>query len=106
MGAHKKIRAQKRAAKAAAISPRPLGLLRPIVHGCTQKYSGKTKLGRGFSLAELKEAGLTGAFARTVGIAVDHRRHNKSADAQAVNVARLQEYKKKLLLIPRRANKP
>merc|ERR1711907_183140 len=103
--AHKKIRAQKRAAKAAAISPRPLGLLRPVVHSCTRKYAGKTRLGRGFSLAELKEAGLSAAFARSVGIAVDHRRHNKSAEMQAANVARLSAYKSKLILFPRRDGK-
>lgn len=80
--------------------------MRPVVHGCTQKYSGKSKLGRGFSLAELKEAKLSAKFARTVGIAVDHRRHNKSADGQALNVARLVEYKKKLVVFPRKENKP
>lgn len=32
------------------------------------------KLGRGFSLLELKEAGLNAKFAKTIGIAVDHRR--------------------------------
>ena len=41
--------------KAAAIAPRPAaGLLRPIVHCPTQKYNMKTRLGRGFSLNELK----------------------------------------------------
>ena len=41
--------------KAAAIAPRPAaGLLRPIVHCPTQKYNMKTRLGRGFSLKELK----------------------------------------------------
>lgn len=81
--AHKKIRAQKRAKKAAAVSPRPLGLLRPVVHACTQRYASKTKLGRGFTLEEVKAAGLTATFARSVGIAVDHRRRNKSAEMQA-----------------------
>merc|ERR1712048_241729 len=100
------IRAQKRAQKAAAISPRPLGHLRPVVHACTQKYASKTKLGRGFTLEEVKLAGLTAAFARSVGIAVDHRRRNKSAEAQALNVARLTNYKTKLVLFPRKENKP
>ena len=41
--------------KAAAIAPRPAGgLLRPVVHCTTQKYNMKTRLGRGFSLQELK----------------------------------------------------
>ena len=59
------------------------------------------KHGRGFSFAEIREAGLTPQFAQSVGIAVDHRRHNKNADYQAANVARLTQYKSKLLLFPR-----
>lgn len=103
--AHKKLRSQARAAKAAAISPRPLGLLRPVVASMTQKYAGKQRLGRGFTFAEVRAAGLTPAFARTVGIAVDHRRKNKSEDAMALNVARLNAYKSKLVLFPRRDGK-
>jgi len=81
--AHKKLRLQRRAAKAAEVAPRPLGKLRPLVLGMTRRYSSKVRVGRGFSLAELKEAGLTGAFAQTVGIAVDHRRHNKNKETMA-----------------------
>jgi len=58
--------------------PRPSEALRPVVRGQTIKYNRKVKLGRGFSLTELKEAGLGSAFARSVGIKVDHRRKNKS----------------------------
>lgn len=103
--AHKKIRAQKRADKAAAISPRPLGKLRPFVMGQTRKHSAKVRIGRGFSLAELKEAGLSGPWAQSVGIAVDHRRHNKNADTMKKNVDRLNEYKKALILFPRKDGK-
>jgi len=98
--AHKKIRLQRRADKAAAVAPRPLGKLRPLVLGQTRRYASKVRIGRGFTLAELKEAGLTGAFAQTVGIAVDHRRHNKNADTMAQNVKRLNDYKAKLILFP------
>mmetsp|Transcript_6984 Transcript_6984/g.42797 ORF Transcript_6984/g.42797 Transcript_6984/m.42797 type:complete len:117 (+) Transcript_6984:262-612(+) len=53
--ARKKRRRDARAAKAKAISPRPVkGMLRPIVHGSTIRYNMKTKLGRGFTLDELK----------------------------------------------------
>merc|ERR1711981_444782 len=102
--AHKKIRKQKRDAKAAKLFPRPVGKLRPAVMSQTRKYAGKVKLGRGFSLAELKEAGLTRAFAQTVGIACDHRRHNKNAATMAVNVKRLNDYKAKLILFPAKAH--
>ena len=104
--AHKKIRAQKRAVKAAAAGVAPISKLRPIVHGQTKRYAYKVKFGRGFSLAELAEAKLTQTWARTVGIAVDHRRHNKNADTMATNVARLSQYKQKLILFPRSADKP
>jgi large subunit ribosomal protein L13e len=104
--AHKKIRAQKRAAKAAALGVTPISKLRPVCFGQTRRHSGRAKFGRGFSLLELKAAGLTQAFARTVGIAVDHRRHNKNADSMATNVERLNQYKNKLILFPKRADKP
>lgn len=103
--AHKKIRAQKRAEKIAALSPRPISKLRPIVMGMTRKYASKVKIGRGFSLQELKAAGISGAFAQTVGIAVDHRRHNKNADTMATNVKRLNDYKAKLILFPAKEGK-
>lgn len=44
-----------RAEKARALFPRPTaGALRPVVRGQTIKYNMKQKLGRGFSLEELK----------------------------------------------------
>jgi large subunit ribosomal protein L13e len=103
--AHKKIRADRRAEKAKAQFPRPLSKLRPLVQGQTRKYAGKVKFGRGFTLEELKMAKLTPAFAATVGICVDHRRHNKSADMQDANVKRLNDYKAKLILFPRHEGK-
>jgi len=54
----------------------------------------------------VRAAGLTPAFARSVGIAVDHRRKNKSEEGQALNVARLTAYKSKLILFPRKEGKP
>jgi large subunit ribosomal protein L13e len=94
----KKSRRLKRAAKAAAIAPRPIEKLRPIVHCPTQKYSAKVRLGRGFTMEELKAAGLHPSYALTVGIAIDHRRTNRSEESLAANVARLEEYKKKLVV--------
>jgi len=94
----KKSRRLARAAKAAAIAPRPLQLLRPAVHCPTQRYSAKVRLGKGFTIEELKAAGLTARYARTVGIAVDHRRTNKSAESLNANVARLEKYILLLLL--------
>jgi large subunit ribosomal protein L13e len=63
-----------RVQKAAAVAPRPVKTLRPIVRCPTLKYNVKQRLGRGFSLEEIKAAGLGKNFARTIGITVDHRR--------------------------------
>jgi len=46
---------------------------------------------------------LTATYARTVGIAVDHRRSNRSEESLAKNVARLKEYKAKLIVFPKRS---
>lgn len=81
-------------------------LLRPVVTCPTQKYNTKRRLGRGFSLEELKAAGLSADFARTIGISVDTRRSNKSVESLQRNVARLKNYRAKLILFPKRAGKP
>lgn len=104
--AKKQARHQRRAAKAARLFPRPTEKLRPVVSSCTRKYAGKVRYGRGFTLDEIKAAGLNAAFARTVGIAVDHRRTNTSESQLQANVERLNTYKSKLILFPRRENKP
>mmetsp|Transcript_26198 Transcript_26198/g.25039 ORF Transcript_26198/g.25039 Transcript_26198/m.25039 type:complete len:212 (+) Transcript_26198:51-686(+) len=102
----KKIRRDKRRVKAAALAPRPAsGPLRPLVHCPTQKYNSKIKLGRGFTLEELKEAGVNRKLAPTIGITVDHRRTNKSVESLTLNVQRLKEYKERLVVFPRRNNK-
>lgn len=95
----KKARRVKRAAKAAQIAPAPLQKLRPVVHCPTQKYSAKVRFGKGFTLEELKAAGLNPRYAMTVGIAIDWRRRNKSEESLATNVARLEEYKKNLVIV-------
>lgn len=85
--------------------PRPIQKLRPVVSSCTRRYAGKVRYGRGFTLGELKAAGLSAAFARTVGISVDHRRTDTSAERQQLNVERLNTYKSKLILFPRKDGK-
>ena len=104
--ANKKRRLHARQAKAAAVFPRPVELLRPLVHSMTRRYSSKVRYGRGFSLQELAKAKISPDFARTVGIAVDHRRHDASEESLQLNVQRLESYKSKLILFPRRADKP
>ena len=85
--------------------PRPIQQLRPVVSSCTRRYAGKVRYGRGFTLVELKAAGLSAAFARTVGIAVDHRRTSTSEEQLQLNTERLNTYKSKLILFPRKDGK-
>ena len=70
-----------RRAKAASLSPRPLEALRPAVRCQTIRYNHRQKFGRGFTLAEVKAAGLGVQFARSVGISVDHRRKNRNQES-------------------------
>lgn len=95
-----------RKAKAATLGVRPLSLLRPAVRGQTVRYNRKLREGRGFTLAELKEAGIGRKEARGVGIAVDHRRRNLSEEGKKTNVERLKAYKTKLIVFPRKTGKP
>merc|ERR1712139_528163 len=99
-------RRQNRGAKAAKVAPRPIGKLRPVVSCPTYKYNLKQRAGRGFTLEEIKAAGLSKKFARTIGIAVDHRRRNKSVESLQLNSQRLKEFKSKMILFPINAKKP
>merc|ERR1711924_441705 len=92
--------------EAAKIAPRPAaGLLRPVVHPPTQRYNMKLRLGRGFTLDELREAKIAPKLARTIGISVDHRRRNRCTESLQENVARPKQYKAKLLVFPRGSGK-
>ncbi|GAM25180.1 hypothetical protein SAMD00019534_083550 [Acytostelium subglobosum LB1] len=102
----KERRRETRAEKAAAIFPRPLRSLKPIVRPPTQKYNIKTREGRGFTLEELKAAKLSVRYARSIGIAVDTRRTNLSQQSLSLNAQRLKEYQSKLVLFPRKAASP
>ena len=101
----KKTRRNKRALKAKAMAPRPVGLFRPQVMCCTIQYSNKPRLGRGFTLEELKAAGISAKEAPTIGIAVDLRRTNKSVESMQTNVVRLQGYMSKLVVFPNKSGK-
>merc|ERR1711920_1132909 len=104
--ARKKRRSQNRKVKAAKLAPRPAaGLLRPVVHPPTQRYNMKLRLGKGFTLEELKEAKIPTKLAPTIGIAVDHRRRNRCTESLQENVARLKLYKSKLMIFPRKSGK-
>merc|ERR1712110_1053042 len=94
--AKKKKRYLRRKAKAARVAPRPAGLLRPAVRCPSQRYNMKVRLGRGFTAAELKAAGFSAKNARTLGVAVDRRRKDRSDETFKMNVKRLQVYKSKL----------
>merc|ERR1719251_453615 len=102
----KKRRALTRKARAAKMAPRPAaGRLRPTVRPPGARYNMKLRLGRGFTFAELKAAKIPAKLAPTIGIAVDHRRKNRCEESLQRNVARLEEYKSKLLIFPKRSGK-
>merc|ERR1711865_1345478 len=94
----RKVRRRKaRALKAKNTFPRPTaGCLRPVVRCMTKRYNMKQRAGRGFTLEELKEAGIPAKLAPTIGICVDHRRTNKSLEGLQANAKRLKAYKSKL----------
>nr|CAB3265696.1 60S ribosomal protein L13-like [Phallusia mammillata] len=104
--ARKYRRHQRRVTKAKAVAPRPVKQLRPVVQCPTFKYNTRQRFGRGFTLEELKAAGINRKFAPTVGICVDHRRRNKSTESLQRNVQRLKEYQSKLILFPRNPAHP
>ena len=103
--ADKQKRRNARIIKAKRVAPRPVNLLRPVVRCPTIKYNMKVRAGRGFTFAELKAAEINKKQARGIGIAVDHRRENRSEESFQANVQRLKLYKSKLVVFPRRSTK-
>jgi len=100
-------RRDNRQKKAMKIAPRPMGgALRPVVRCQTFKYNMRVRSGRGFTLDELKAAGFNPKEAMTIGIAIDYRRRNRSVESLQTNVQRLKEYRSKLILFPKKADKP
>lgn len=100
--AKKKKRYLRRKEKAARLAPRPVDLLRPAVSCMSIRYNMKIRKGRGFTPAELKAVGLSSKTARTIGIAVDRRRKNKSEEGFDRNVARLKEYMAKVVILSKK----
>eukprot|EP01071_Lankesteria_metandrocarpae_P007302 Lankesteria_metandrocarpae@DN4640_c0_g1_i1.p2 len=84
-------------------APRPVGMLRPEVHTPSLRHNMKSRSGRGFSIEELKRAGVSKKIAPTIGIAVDLRRRNRSEEALNTNSERLKSYMSRLVLFPRAA---
>jgi hypothetical protein len=56
-------------------------------------------------LFDKQAAGIPKKYAPTIGIAVDHRRKNRSLEGLQTNVQRLKTFKAKLVVFPRRARK-
>ena len=92
--------------KAALVAPRPLDSLRPAVRCPTLRYNTKLREGRGFTFEEIKAAGLDKHHARRIGISVDHRRRNRSAESLEMNVQRLKSYLSKVVILDPKKEKP
>lgn len=61
----KKRRARARLQRSSRVYPRPVESLRPVVRCPTARYNTKIRLGRGFTLDELKAAGVHRLEARS-----------------------------------------
>lgn len=94
-----------RVQKAKKVFPCPTKALHPAVRCPTLKHNLKLRSGKGFTLRELKAAGLEERYARSIGIAVDKRRHNKSQESLDINTARLLEYVSKVVVLPSSSSK-
>lgn len=81
----KRRRHRARLAKCAAAKGGQVGLLHSVVHCPTNRYKSKLRIGRGFTLRELKEAGYSKTAAIRAGIAIDYRRKNKSDEGLQVS---------------------
>jgi len=102
----KKARRTARQQKAAKLGARPTGLLRPAVRCPSIRYNMKIREGRGFTLEEIKAAGIRPKEALSIGICVDHRAKSRSEERFNRNVERLQAYKARLVVFPKNAKKP
>merc|ERR1711962_495849 len=97
----KKSRRVARQKKALAIAPRPVaGLLRPVVRCPTYKYNTKLRMGRGFTLEELKTAGIPRKYAATIGLCVDHRRKNRGTESLKASVPKAGDSDPSELAVP------
>ncbi|EIJ89583.1 large subunit ribosomal protein L13e [Nematocida parisii] len=92
----KKLRSQIRKEKAQKIAPMNVELLRPIVRANSRRYNIKQRLGRGFSIVEVMQAGLDVKKARQLGISVDMKRYTRSVESLNLNVERIKEYLSKI----------
>ncbi|KAH0445899.1 hypothetical protein IEQ34_025267 [Dendrobium chrysotoxum] len=101
----KKRRRNARVAKAAKLGAKPLKSLRPAVRCPTLKYNTKLREGKGFTLDEIKAAGIGRHEARSIGIPIDHRRRNRSEESLKLNVQRIKAYKDRVVVIPARTKK-
>jgi len=65
----------------------------------------KVRLGRGFTLGELKAASVNVNEARGLGITVDYRREDRNRETLNANVQRLKLYRSKQIVFPRKVKK-
>jgi large subunit ribosomal protein L13e len=73
---------------------------------CFGEADQDAELPLGHSADIVQAAGIPRLQAPTIGISVDYRRQNLSEESLALNVERLKAYKARLILFPRKSNKP
>lgn len=68
----------------------------PIINKLTSNLTNGEKLGRGFTQAELKAAGIRCEIATSIGLALDHRRKNRNLVSLRRNTIRLISFTNRL----------
>ena len=92
-------RKQRRVQKDRRLFPRPMEKLRSIVRCPTRKYNTKKRVGRGFTIREIKKSKFNPSMVKSMGIAIDYRRKHSSNMMMQTNIARLREYMNNLLVL-------
>ena len=77
---------------------------RPIVHCPTHMYNMKVKIGKGFSVSEMKNAKISKGYANSIGINIDKRRRHKNL-CEIYNSKRLTDYLEKIVLLKKTGKK-
>ena len=81
----------------------PTNILKPIVQNSTKMYNLKVKLGRGFSINEIRESKVSKNLAQSVGISIDKRRRENNS-RKNLNIQRLNKFLEKMDKIPLEKN--
>lgn len=101
----KRTRKIKRTQKIRKSLPRTIDQLRPLVQCPTERYKVRSRLGRGFTLKEIRAIDMTMNKCRQFGICVDYRRRTSNINLFRTNVERLKKYMSSLVFLSKNKEK-